>query len=85
MKLLTVEVRQRLPRLYSQEKTDDPIVHVKFFTPDSNWTWLVTEGEPDGDDFRVVFEVYHPNHMKDGELRVADPDGYCLLVGQIAE
>ena len=33
MKLLTVEVRQRLPRLYSQEKTDDPIVNVKFFTP----------------------------------------------------
>ena len=34
---------------------------------------------------RVVFEVYHPNHMKGGELRVADPDGYCLLVGQITE
>ncbi len=34
---------------------------------------------------RVVFEVYHPDHMKDGELRVADPDGYCLLVGQLGE
>lgn len=34
---------------------------------------------------RVVFEVYRPNHMKDGELRVADPDGYCLLVGQLGE
>ena len=34
---------------------------------------------------RVVFEVYHPNHMQGGELRVADPDGYCLLVGQTGE
>lgn len=32
---------------------------------------------------RVVFEVYRPGHMKDGELRVADPDGYCLLIGQL--
>jgi len=26
-------------------------VYAKFFTPDSSWTWLVTEGEPDGDDY----------------------------------
>jgi len=38
--------------LYSQEGVADPIVHAKFFTPDSNWTWFVTEGEPDEDDFR---------------------------------
>jgi hypothetical protein len=52
MKLLTAELRRTLPPLYSQEKTDDPIVHLKFFTPDSSWTWLVTEGEQDGEDFR---------------------------------
>src|SRR5436309_2275952 len=52
MKLLTVELRKRLPPLYSQEKVNDPIVHAKFFTPDSNWTWLVTEGEQDETDFR---------------------------------
>lgn len=32
----------------------------------------------------VVFEVQHPDYMKDGEIRVADPDGYCVLVGQLA-
>lgn len=31
---------------------------------------------------RIVFEPYYPQHMKNGELRVADPDGYCILVGQ---
>lgn len=52
MQLLTPELRAQLPKLYSQEKNPDPIVHVKFFTPDSNWTWYVTEGEDDSGDFR---------------------------------
>ena len=52
MKLLTEELRKTLPRLYSQKNDPDPIVHAKFFTPDANWTWWATEGEPDGDDFR---------------------------------
>lgn len=30
---------------------------------------------------RVVFEIHHPHYMSGGELRIADPDGYCLLVG----
>ena len=51
MKLLTDELRQRLPPLYSQEGVKDPTVHAKFFTPDSNWTWYVTEGRPEADDF----------------------------------
>ena len=52
MKLLTEELRNALPRLYSQEADPNTVVHCKFFTPDSNWTWWVTEGETDGDDFR---------------------------------
>ncbi len=52
MKLLTEELKKKLPRLYSQENDSNPVVHCKFFTPDSNWTWFVTEGEPEGDDFR---------------------------------
>jgi hypothetical protein len=51
MKLLTNTLRDNLPPLYSQEKEDDPVVYCKFFTPDTQWTWFVTEGEQDGDDF----------------------------------
>ena len=51
MELLTAELRARLPALYSQEHNKDPTVHCKFFTPDSNWTWLVTEGSVEDDDF----------------------------------
>src|SRR5215831_6033410 len=52
MKLLTDELRSRLPPIYSQEAEADPMVYAKFFLPGSAWTWYVTEGGPDDDDFR---------------------------------
>ena len=30
-----------------------------------------------------VGEITHPDHMQSGELRVHDPDGYVLLIGQM--
>lgn len=33
---------------------------------------------------RVVFDIAYPAHMPAGELRVQDPDGYVILVGQLA-
>jgi hypothetical protein len=50
MKLLTKEIKEKLPQLYSQEKkTPEQVkVIVKFFTPWTNWTWYATEF--DGDD-----------------------------------
>lgn len=51
MKLLTEELRAQLPPLYAQEKEKDPMVHAKFFCPWSNWTWYVTEGRQEEDDF----------------------------------
>jgi len=44
MKLITEEIKRLLPKLYEQDgKGYDAIAYVKFFTPDSNWTWYVTE------------------------------------------
>jgi hypothetical protein len=49
MVLLTKEVLKKLPPLYSQEEKGlDAVAVVKFFTPDSNWTWFATEF--DGED-----------------------------------
>ncbi len=48
MKLLTKELRAKLPPLYSTEKDKDPTAVIKFFTPDSSWTWYATEF--DGED-----------------------------------
>lgn len=47
MKLLTKELEAKLPPLYSQDgKGYEAIALAKFFTPDSNWTWYVTEYDP---------------------------------------
>ncbi|HET9533151.1 MAG TPA: DUF2958 domain-containing protein [Blastocatellia bacterium] len=54
MELLTDELRGRLPALYAQENEKDPMVYVKLFTPWTGWTWYITEGSPEGDDF-IVF------------------------------
>lgn len=55
---------------------------------------LLAQGLRDGGVFRgasgpeaarnAVFEVHHPHYMPAGELRVHDPDGYVLLIGQLA-
>lgn len=42
--LLDQESREKLPPLYSnEEKGLEAIALVKFFTPDSNWTWYASE------------------------------------------
>ena len=49
MKLLTKELKKKLPRLYSQEgKGGKAVAHVRLFTPDSQWTWHLIEW--DGED-----------------------------------
>lgn len=54
MKLLTEELRRRLPALYSTETDRDPIAQAKFFTPWSNWTWYVTEFDGEDTFFGLV-------------------------------
>jgi len=48
MKLLPKALRASLPPLYSTESvpTEEKIIRVKFFTPDSSWTWYAVEGSP---------------------------------------
>lgn len=49
MKLLTKEIRDQLPPLYSQDgKGGKAVAYVKFFI--DSWTWWATEGEPVSDD-----------------------------------
>ena len=48
MELLTSEIKAQLPLLYTTENEPDPTARVKFFTPDSSWTWYATEF--DGED-----------------------------------
>jgi hypothetical protein len=48
-RLFPQKVREKLPPLYTNEELGmEAVAPVKFFTPDSNWTWYATEF--DGDD-----------------------------------
>ena len=47
MKLLTKAIEKQLPALYANEEVEDPKLLVKFFTPDSNWTWWASEFDPE--------------------------------------
>jgi len=61
MKLLPKEIREILPPLYAQDgKGGKAIVYLKMFCPDSNWTWLATEGQAvlDSDDKEVDFQFF---------------------------
>ena len=37
----------QVPPLYATESLADPTVWLKLFTPDSNWTWYLTEYDPE--------------------------------------
>ena len=75
MKLLTEELKQQLPPLYSQEKVTDPMVICKFFHPLSNMTWYAYEGSSvDADGFydtdkeKVDFLFFGWVHSDQSEL-----------------
>lgn len=49
MQLLTKAIRRQLPPLYANEDNGlEALAIVKFFTPDSSWTWYASEF--DGED-----------------------------------
>ena len=74
MMLLTKEIEKKIPKLYTHDgkpANEVPIV-VKFFTPDSNWSWFVSEGEqqPDGD--WLFFGMVHGFEKEMGYFNLHD-------------
>lgn len=55
-KLITKAIAKQIPAIYAQDgKGDQATAHVKLFTPDSNWTWFITEMDPQtGECFGLV-------------------------------
>jgi len=53
MKLLTAEIKKKLPPLYSTENvpTENKVAVCKFFDPTGRYTYYVVEGSPEGEDF----------------------------------
>ncbi len=69
MKLLTNEILRKLPKLYGQEaKGGEAIAQVKFFTPDAQWTWYITEF--DGED--IMFGLVEGFEKELGYVRLSE-------------
>jgi hypothetical protein len=55
MKLLTKEIRRKLPPLYSQDgKGGKAVALVKYFTPSSSWIWYASEFDGEDTFFGLV-------------------------------
>jgi hypothetical protein len=44
--LMPDSLARNVPALYSTQNEEDPIARIKWFTPDSSWTWFVLEYDP---------------------------------------
>ena len=72
MKLMTKEIIAKLPKLYSQEKNENPEIIVKFFTPWSNWTWYATEGEQQEDGDWLFFGLVEGHETELGYFNLSE-------------
>ena len=84
MQLLSVELRAAIPKLYSQERvtTQEKMVYAKFFFPAADWTWFVTEGEPEKDDYVffgfVIGDFYEWGYFTLNELQSINVRGLTV-------
>ena len=47
--LIPKEILNNIPNLYETQDLEDPICHIKLFTPDANFTWYIIESSIDED------------------------------------
>lgn len=84
MKLMTKEIEKKLPPLGTHDSagTEDIRVVAKYFTPDSSWTWYVTEGNKEGDDWRF-FGWVEGDYPEFGYFMLSDLESVrgCLGLG----
>ena len=76
MKLMTKEIEKKLPTLGSTDGLPPDRVEIvaKYFTPDANFTWYVTEWEKDRDDYRLFGWVEGP-YPELGYFMLSDLEG----------
>ena len=69
MKLLPKEIREQLPELYAQDgKGGRAVAYLKLFTPDSGFSWWITEGSPIKDDNENEVD-YHMFGLVEGQCK----------------
>jgi len=74
MKLMTKAIEKAMPAIYSTDDTPlaEKTVVAKFFTPDSNWTWFVFEGEKQADGDWLFFGMVHGMFKEMGNFLLSE-------------
>jgi len=76
--LMDEKVREALPGLYSQEEIGlEALARVKYFTPDSNWTWYASEF--DGED--IFFGLVNGLELELGYFSLKELEQTCGPLG----
>ena len=68
-----VPTNNPIPSIRAQEDAEDPIVHIKLFTPCSSWTWLLTEYDPEEQlAFGFCYDASYPEGAELGYVSLAE-------------
>jgi len=74
MRLMTDELKQKMPKLYEQEKNPDPTVWIKLFDTLGTWTWYATEF--DGED--LFFGWIDGHELEAGYFSLLELESTCF-------
>lgn len=65
MELIPKSIQDSIPKLYETQDVENPLVYLKLFTPDANWSWFVTELSLDQD---TCFGLVVSPFVESGEM-----------------
>lgn len=72
MKLLTEEIKKKLPKLGVTSNQAAPVAVVKFFDPTGSWTWFVIEGQEQEDGDWLFYGLVHGFEKELGYFRLSE-------------
>ena len=65
MELIPKSIQDSIPKLNETQDVENPLVYLKLFTPDANWSWFVTELSLDQD---TCFGLVVSPFVESGEM-----------------
>lgn len=81
-RLMTKELARKVPPLGATEDERDPIAFCKLFTPGSDWSWYLTEYDPET---REAFGLVHGDYEEIGYFNLDELESLCGPNGQRIE
>ncbi len=81
MKLVNKELIEKIPKLYSQENEEDPMVVAHFFNPCGQGDWWVIEGEQQSDRNWLFFGLVNLIYKELGYFSLMELESIQLPFG----